>query len=186
MKNVIKVIRNGTWVIITGVIGSLICDFIKAQPLLSTSKAILFATITVKVWVILLIIILLVLCLVQFSSGFAATWSYIINKQNKTTLNEATFPGGEKAWNNYIAKNLDISIPVKNKAPKRFYTVVLSFIVDANGSITDIQTVKHESYGMVHEATRVLQNSPKWLPAMENGKKVASPLQQQIFTFQVA
>lgn len=47
--------------------------------------------------------------------------------------------------------------------------VVLSFVVDKDGSITDVFVVRSVSLSIDQEAKRVLISSPKWIPALERG-----------------
>ncbi len=48
----------------------------------------------------------------------------------------------------------------------------LSFIIEKDGSLTDIQTIKDIGFGSGTEAERVMQESPKWLPGKKDGKTV--------------
>lgn len=53
------------------------------------------------------------------------------------------------------------------------FKVVLKFVVEKDGSFTDIQIV-NDQYGAGKEAIRVLKSMPKWKPGMQNGKPVRS------------
>ncbi len=85
-------------------------------------------------------------------------------------LQEAEFSSREDEWRNYLRKNLDPMVPVKNKAPAEKYTVVISFIVNPDGTISDIKAENDPGYGMVEEAIRVIKKSGKWQPAIRYGK----------------
>src|SRR6188768_1720815 len=98
---------------------------------------------------------------------------------------EATFPGGEKGWRDYLATNLNPVVPVNRMAPPRTYTVRIKFIVQKDGSITNITAETHCGYGMEEEVIRVLQNGPKWIPAVQYGRKVKAYRIQPV-TFVVA
>lgn len=80
------------------------------------------------------------------------------------------FPGGEKAWKNYLKENL--------KYPKKAWweeleaDAVLEFVVRNDGSITDITNLTVNGWGFEEEAIRLLKKSGKWIPAIKNGKKV--------------
>ncbi|MTG98327.1 hypothetical protein GJV76_09340 [Myroides sp. BIT-d1] len=52
--------------------------------------------------------------------------------------------------------------------------VILSFIVEKDGSLTDIKVMRDPGYGVGQEAIRVLKRMPKWKPAMNKGKAVRS------------
>ncbi|HTG67178.1 MAG TPA: energy transducer TonB, partial [Flavobacterium sp.] len=48
----------------------------------------------------------------------------------------------------------------------------VSFVVEKDGSLTDIKVLRDIGYGTGKEAIRVLQKSPKWNPGIQNGKPV--------------
>jgi len=93
---------------------------------------------------------------------------------------EASFPGGERAWANYLRKNLDPETPINNGAPAGTYTVVVQFIVDKQGNISDVRAVTKHGYGMEDEAVRVIKKGPNWEPAVQNGRKVNAYRRQPI------
>jgi hypothetical protein len=98
---------------------------------------------------------------------------------------DAQFPGGIQAWGNYIGNNLDPNLPVKNGAPVGKYKVIIRFIINKDGSISDIQPETSFGYGMEDEAIRVIKMAPKWIPAMQNKQKVNAYKRQPI-TFVVS
>jgi len=85
---------------------------------------------------------------------------------------EAGFPGGEKGWRGYLERNLNPDVPVKRKAPAGTYNVRIKFIVQKDGSITDISAETSFGYGMEEEVIRVITKGPKWVPAVQYGRKV--------------
>lgn len=50
--------------------------------------------------------------------------------------------------------------------------ITLTFVIDKDGSLTDIQTLKDVGFGTGAEAIRVLKESPKWKPGKQDGKIV--------------
>jgi protein TonB len=50
--------------------------------------------------------------------------------------------------------------------------VVLQFVVDKDGKISNIEIVKKLGWGLEEEATRVVKTMPAWKPAKQNGKPV--------------
>ena len=50
--------------------------------------------------------------------------------------------------------------------------VYVQFIVDKNGSLTDIQCIKGIGAGCDEEAKKVIQNAPNWLPGKQRGRPV--------------
>ncbi len=93
---------------------------------------------------------------------------------------EAKFPGGRSAWTKFLERNLNSNLPVENGAPPAKYTVVVSFLVDKDGNISEIKAVNDPGFGTAEEAVRVLRKSPKWQPAVQNGRNVIYRQKQSI------
>lgn len=85
---------------------------------------------------------------------------------------EPKFDGGKEAWLSFLLKNLKMDIPVERGGPPGKYTVLLSFIVDKNGKVSNIEAENDPGYGTAEEAVRVMKLSPNWIPAKQNGKPV--------------
>lgn len=99
---------------------------------------------------------------------------------DKADQQPARFPGGEIAWNKYLDRNLDRTIVSKNGGPAGTYTVVVSFIVDKTGSISDITAETDPGYGTKEEALKLIKKGPKWVPAEKDGQKVIYRHKQSI------
>lgn len=97
---------------------------------------------------------------------------------------QASFPGGIDEWFRFLKRNLKQDIPVDNGAPAGDYRVVVSFLVDREGNITDVRADNDPGYGTAAEAVRVVQKSGRWNPAQQNGSKVIYR-QTQPITFRV-
>ena len=97
---------------------------------------------------------------------------------------EASFPGGDRIWRSYLERNLNANVPVDNKAPEGTYTVIVQFIVDKNGEISDINALTNHGYGMEQEVIKVISKGPKWSPAIQDGKPVKAYRKQPV-TFSV-
>jgi protein TonB len=97
----------------------------------------------------------------------------------------AEFPGGLNGWRKYLERNLDSDLPVSNGAPDGKYTVVVSFLVDKSGVISDVIAENDPGYGTKAEAIRVIAKGPNWKPAIQNGNKVIYRHKQSI-TFMVS
>ena len=106
------------------------------------------------------------------------------DKEVKTVQIEAKFPGGSSAWSKYLERNLNSNAPVDNGAPPGNYTVIVSFLVDKNGNISEVQALNDPGYGTSEEAVRVIKKGPAWTPAVQNGRNVIYR-QKQSITFQV-
>jgi len=92
----------------------------------------------------------------------------------------AEFSGGAKAWKFFLEKNLNINTPRDKGAPEGIYKVILSFLVDKDGTLSTITTENNPGYGTAEEAIRIMKNSPKWRPAVQNGHNVSSTVKQSI------
>lgn len=91
---------------------------------------------------------------------------------------QASFPGGMGEWNNFLKKNLKYPRQATRMGIEG--AVFLSFIVDKQGSISDIQVIRGIGGGCDEEAIRVLKNSPKWAPGKQRGRAVKSRMQLRI------
>lgn len=92
----------------------------------------------------------------------------------------ASFTGGKDVWQKYLDRNLKKDIVVEKGGPAGKYTVKVSFIVDPYGGISDVKALNNPGYGSATEAVRMIQKGPKWVPAQEKGKPVASRVVQSI------
>jgi protein TonB len=90
------------------------------------------------------------------------------------------FAGENTAMYAFIQKN--IKFPEAEKKAKIQGTVILGFIVEADGSITNVRTVKGilNGSGCDREAMRVVQLMPNWIPGKQTGKNVAVAMTLQI------
>ncbi|HVE60677.1 MAG TPA: TonB family protein [Chitinophagaceae bacterium] len=93
---------------------------------------------------------------------------------------EASFVGGIQGWRKFLETTLNPDMPVKKKAPAGMYRVMVQFIVDQKGKISDIKALTSHGFGMEEEVIRVLRKSPRWLPAVQGGRKVKAYRQQPI------
>jgi len=98
---------------------------------------------------------------------------------------EAHFPGEEKSWRTFLEKNLNPEVPIRNRAPEGMYTVMVQFVVDKDGRISDIKPLTKFGFGMEEEVIRILTKSPKWVPAFQFGRTVKAYRKQPV-TFMVS
>ncbi len=106
------------------------------------------------------------------------------DKEFKTVQIQAQFPGGNEAWFKYLQRNLRADVPTENGAPTGNLTVMVSFLVSKDGTISEVKAENDPGYGTAAEAIRVIQRGPAWNPAVQNGRKVIYR-QRQPITFQV-
>ena len=90
---------------------------------------------------------------------------------------ESDYPGGQGAWIRYLGKNL--AYPQDAQDNEIQGTVVVQFIVDKEGNVSDVEAISgpNELRG---EAARVIKKSGKWTPAVQNGRQVKSYKKQPI------
>ena len=79
------------------------------------------------------------------------------NKIFEAVETEAEFPGGGEAWKNFLIKNLNPNVPVKNGAPVGKYTVFVQFIVDKDGTISEVVPLTKLGFGMENEVVQLLK-----------------------------
>jgi hypothetical protein len=76
------------------------------------------------------------------------------------------FPGGISKFQDFVDKKFKID--EKDLSGKIYAT----FIVEKDGSLSDIKILRDLGYGTGKELIRVLKLSPKWKPGLQNGQKV--------------
>jgi len=80
------------------------------------------------------------------------------------------FKGGIIEFYKFIGKNFKMPAEAgKNRIQGKIY---MQFIVEENGSLSEIKILKDLGYGLGEEAKRVLRLSPKWIPGSQQGKAV--------------
>lgn len=81
-----------------------------------------------------------------------------------------TFPGGDAALMKYLAEN--IKYPVSAQKAKEQGRVVVQFIVEKDGTVTGVKTVRSVTPALDAEAVRVIKAMPKWTPGKQGGQPV--------------
>jgi TonB family protein len=101
------------------------------------------------------------------------------NKKVKEFIRESEYPGGAAQWLRFLNKTL--KYPENAYKKKIEGTVVVQFIVDADGNPTDIKVIKSSANGELDaEAKRVISESKDWAPAVYGGRFVKSYKKQPI------
>jgi protein TonB len=77
------------------------------------------------------------------------------------------FPGGLDKFYKFIGKNFQT--PEEEGLSGKIF---VTFVVEKDGSLTDIKVLRDIGYGTGKEAIRVLKSCPRWNPGEQNGKKV--------------
>lgn len=92
---------------------------------------------------------------------------------------DAKYPGGIPAWTRFLVKNLASSYPQEAIDQAIQGKVVIQFIVDREGNVSDIEAVSGPKE-LWDAAIRVIKKSGKWIPAEQNGRKVKAYRRQPI------
>ena len=83
---------------------------------------------------------------------------------------QPSFPGGTNALNTFLASNLKYPVAaVENGIQGR---VIVKFIVEKDGSISNVEVDRSVYPSLDNEAMRVVKAMPKWIPGQINGKAV--------------
>lgn len=80
------------------------------------------------------------------------------------------FSGGMAALGQYLSKNL--RYPAAAQRANIAGRVFVSFVVNTDGSIQDVQVLKGLGFGTDEEAQRVVKGMPKWRPGKQSGRPV--------------
>ena len=81
-----------------------------------------------------------------------------------------SFPGGPQALFEYLSKNIKYpAVAEENGVQGR---VIVTFVVERDGSITDVKVIKSVDPSLDKEASRVVRGMPHWIPGKQNGSAV--------------
>jgi protein TonB len=80
------------------------------------------------------------------------------------------FPGGIKALLDYLCQN--VKYPADAEKQKIEGRVIANFVVETDGSISNVEVFRPVFPSLDAEAVRVLSAMPKWKPGMQSGKVV--------------
>lgn len=98
----------------------------------------------------------------------------VVAQKNQTVFDVVEqmpeYPGGIAALFEYLMKN--VKYPADAEKQKIEGRVIATFIVETDGSISNIEVVKPMFPSLDAEAVRVLSGMPKWTPGRQNGKEV--------------
>lgn len=110
----------------------------------------------------------------QVKSSVGNDTLFCVSKNGGKTFNEPEtmpqFPGGPTGLIKYLSEKLVYpKLAEKNGIQGR---VITSFVVNKDGSITDVKVVRSVDSLLDKEAVRVVSSMPKWIPGTLNGKAV--------------
>jgi TonB family protein len=110
------------------------------------------------------------------SDGREHTLNYINGKIIKPDGNSAVvevvpgFPGGLEAFARFIGRTM--VYPSRARSNNTQGRVIVSFVVERDGTLSEIKVTKGIGDGCDEEAVRMMKLSPKWKPGMQNGVPV--------------
>lgn len=81
-----------------------------------------------------------------------------------------SFPGGNGAMMSYIASNMEY--PANARESMIQGRVIVSFVIECDGSISDVRVARSVDPMLDREAMRVVKSMPKWKPGKQNGSAV--------------
>ncbi|ADB39528.1 energy transducer TonB [Spirosoma linguale] len=87
-----------------------------------------------------------------------------------TVEQQPEYPGGMDALRTFLGKNLNYPRPAASAGVSG--RVYVSFIVNTDGSLTDLNILKGIGFGCDEEALRVMRKMPNWRPGKQSGRAV--------------
>jgi len=93
-----------------------------------------------------------------------------INKIFDKVEEMPSFPGGQAAMMQWFDKNLKYPIIAKENDVQG--NVLCTFVIERDGSITDVRVVRGVDPSLDKEAVRLLKVMPHWIPGKQDGSKV--------------
>ena len=80
------------------------------------------------------------------------------------------FPGGEVGWSRFVG--LNIRFPRVEGKEKLVGRVMLQFIIEKDGGISEVKVLKGVGQEFDDEAVRLIKSSPNWKPGYQDGQPV--------------
>lgn len=80
------------------------------------------------------------------------------------------FPGGVEALMDFVGKN--VKYPEEAKEKEISGRVFMSFVIEKDGSVSNVKVLRGIGGGCDEEAVRVIKGMPKWKPGIQKGKPV--------------
>lgn len=114
--------------------------------------------------------------LIMFFMAFVSVSAYSQSDDEVYIMVEkrAEFPGGQSEMLKYIQDNRQY--PDEAKENDVHGKVLVSFIVERDGTLSDVKVMRGIGSGCDEEAVRVITSMPKWKPGEQGGKAVRTSL----------
>ena len=115
------------------------------------------------------------LFLIVFFMAFVSVNAYSQSKAQDDAVysmvsEQPSFPGGMQEMMKFISENR--KYPAEAKAKDVHGKVIVAFVVERDGSLSDVKIRRGIGYGCDEEAIRLIKSMPKWTPGKQNGKAV--------------
>ena len=81
-----------------------------------------------------------------------------------------SFPGGSAALMSYLSSNTKYPVVAQENGVQG--RVIISFVVERDGSISDVKVARSVDPSLDREAQRVVKSMPRWTPGKQNGQTV--------------
>ena len=81
-----------------------------------------------------------------------------------------SFPGGQGALMQHLASNIKYPVVAQENGVQG--RVIVSFVVERDGSISDVKVARSVDPSLDREAQRVVKSMPRWSPGKQNGSTV--------------
>lgn len=120
---------------------------------------------------IFLFLFFLSICLSGYSQEYVKSTNDSIQEEVYTVVEQSpSFPGGDEGRITFLQEN--INYPKKAKKKGIQGTVYVTFVIEKDGSITDVRLLRGIGGGCDEEVIRVVKKMPKWNPGKQRGKHV--------------
>ena len=122
---------------------------------------------------------LVIFCFVYFANSYGQTASNTYGKIDVEIIKESrkkiyakveiksAFRGGDSSWVQSIETKLNQSSQLGKGARRGKYIVSILFIVDKNGTISDVKALTSNGYGMEAEVLRAIKKRTMWVPSSQ-------------------
>ena len=118
----------------------------------------------------LILMLLMAVCCLMTANAQKTVVSQTDPKVFDTVEQMPEYPGGMQAMIEFLQTNMKYpEDAAKQKVEGR---VMVQFVVETDGSVTDVHVAKQVFPSLDAEAIRVVQAMPKWMPGKEKGKVV--------------
>lgn len=93
-------------------------------------------------------------------------------------------PEGQANWEATVRKNINPLVLIENGAPNGKYTVVIQYVYDKEGNLSDLKPITSHGFGMEQEVIRILKKgSTRWTPVNQEKVKTSKAYGKLLVTF---